>query len=739
MKPNTEQKGLHHPVWIYFSVTLPQVIMLLLFLQGYCLIHKEMSRDNFLNYSLIMGISIFNAGIFTVWGIILVKLKKNLTVLTHIISLISQISFLWLSVYCLGKAVPANVNDFIFPVFRYFGYQFTFFMPAIFHALLGISNFTFRAHKVRDFLITLAGLVGIPLLFYMLANISCFERLLNSLPFFILILVIVSLSAIFIICLLRLLATLFVFLESRGDLSQFMLAFTAGIVLPIAGLLLNIKIPFPADFQDWRVYAMTILNGVILSIPLFKGKKLGILLFSGKAVLYPFTLYFFLVFLPFLPLSLFAIIAAGCGFLMLSPTALFYIHTKRIVNDFLNLSQYYSYKVLFAVLIASVLVIPSAISINALLDKKEIFKAVAFVYASDYLEENPNIYKHLPRIKKSLEYLYSFKHGIEMPYLTLYYQWLVFDNLVLPDKKIIDIYKKLFGEKLELDDKMFSPRWPFSDSRKMRISNPEAREDDNIKIQSIKHEITDKTGGISKCRMTIELKNTGEQFNTEFVTDLQIPEGVFVCGYSLRIKDEDVPARIFEKKSALWIYEKITSENRDPGLLYYTSPYKLKLRVFPFSPGETRFTSIDFLFPGKIRPMVSIGMETVVFEPMEEKSAVKEQLQDNKDYSVFSRYEIQDLPSIKREPVIHFILDYSKNAQKHFSRYPVLINDIGEKLNLDKCCISLANLNCHRILEFKKNREAHSFLKGIPEQFLCEGGFHPGTGCQKGNIVMAQK
>jgi hypothetical protein len=59
-----------------------------------------------------------------------------------------------------------------------------------------------------------------------------------------------------------------------------------------------------------------------------------------------------------------------------------------------------------------------------------------------------------------------------------------------------------------------------------------------------------------------------------------------------------VPGRIFEKKTALWVYSMIRdSERRDPGILFYRSAAELELRVFPVVAGTATRVEIDFLTP----------------------------------------------------------------------------------------------------------------------------------------------
>ena len=100
--------------------------------------------------------------------------------------------------------------------------------------------------------------------------------------------------------------------------------------------------------------------------------------------------------------------------------------------------------------------------------------------------------------------------------------------------------------------------------------------------------------------LALTLHNTGPQA-AEYRQTLPLPSGVFVSGFRLHINGTPVPGRIFEKKTALWVYTMIRdSERRDPGLLVYNKPDELELRVFPVPPGKPATVEIDFLIPASL-------------------------------------------------------------------------------------------------------------------------------------------
>lgn len=88
-------------------------------------------------------------------------------------------------------------------------------------------------------------------------------------------------------------------------------------------MLLNRGIEFPVDFQSWDVYALTIANAAILFGVSWRGSSAPRLSFALLCGALPFSVYLFVVFLPYTPL---AVLFFGAGFLILAPTLLLALH-----------------------------------------------------------------------------------------------------------------------------------------------------------------------------------------------------------------------------------------------------------------------------------------------------------------------------------------------------------------------------------------------------------------------------
>jgi len=156
-----------------------------------------------------------------------------------------------------------------------------------------------------------------------------------------------------------------------------------------------------------------------------------------------------LVFLPFLPLSVIAIIAIGTGFLMLTPLLLFVIHTNELSKDFSFLKSCFSKKIIIGISVFGFLSIPAIITVNYLKDKSVLNKTLEYLYTPDYSKQYSIDKKSL---QKTLKIIKSHKDnnsggifGSQQPYLSSYFNWLVLNNLTLSNPKINYIEQVFFG------------------------------------------------------------------------------------------------------------------------------------------------------------------------------------------------------------------------------------------------------------------------------------------------------
>ncbi|MBK7442942.1 MAG: MSEP-CTERM sorting domain-containing protein [Bacteroidetes bacterium] len=162
-----------------------------------------------------------------------------------------------------------------------------------------------------------------------------------------------------------------------------------GVFMPLLGLVLNgaDDAHYFGNFSSYWYFILAILNGLLLAIPFGNNLTLRIVVFVARSILFAFTIYFFIVFLPYAPLSVVLIAAVGAGLLMLTPILLFIIHCQVLINDIAYLKNYIGKPYLRAILICCLFVIPVTMHQQLAANKKEMLTAI------DYLD-NPNYEKN---------------------------------------------------------------------------------------------------------------------------------------------------------------------------------------------------------------------------------------------------------------------------------------------------------------------------------------------------------
>ncbi|MBT4223729.1 MAG: MSEP-CTERM sorting domain-containing protein [Opitutae bacterium] len=563
-----------------------------------------------------------------------------------------QILHLWLGILSMEQ-LPGGGVDWFMPSQNILIYQFTFCMIPAIYGLIHFAGVRLSMNLPSQVGLSLLICIGVPVVLKIILSLSFINP--TSVPK----LVFITLSVLFLVGLCRLLLLCLKWLFSNPYVTILGKALFV-LVLPIAGLLLNKNIPFPVDFQIVDLYILTVFNGVLLCIPSPKNASLNRILFALKCVSLPFSIYFFLVFLPWMPLAIFAVVLAGSGFLMLSPTLLFLIHVHDLTQGFRKLfpEGAKAKKIQTGVL---VLLLPVWYTAQAFIDRQFLHEGIQHVISPD-LEETSQFAGSRGLTLRSIERLADYKNGKYLPFISELYAKIVFDNLTLPDSKMQRIYTAFRGEAWD-PNQSGNNIGPWSRSNRDTWGAPRQQTFDRnveMKIPEINQKID---GDLVRTRAVLKLKNLGQDQN-EFVTKIRVPEGVFLSGYWLHVGEERVPGRLFEKKTALWVYQNIRDfERRDPGLVYYVTPTELTLRVFPLASGETRTTEIEFLYPKELKPRISIGDEVLDLGESNELPRIHIAETGAGAMVVVPKALRTTLPVTIRSPYIHFNLDRS-NASK---------------------------------------------------------------------------
>lgn len=488
------------------------------------------------------------------------------------------------------------------------------------------------------------------------------------------------------------------------------------LIFPIVGLILNEDEAFPADLQVTDVYVLAVINGVLLCIPALKNVEATRMLFGLRCICFPFSAYFFLIFLPVLPVAVLLVLLCGVGLLMLTPTVLFIVHVKILRQGFRDLFSEDGRKQK-ALACGLFLLLPGWYFMQAHSDRKfvhvdSIREGVRHAFSPD-LESASVFYGNHDRTLRSIKRFADFRFSGRYPLLSALYGSYVFDDLTISKNRMHHVQDVYFGERWDSSEaarnKSFRGlprpilREPVGWSRDRRRSLPRSVSDGKIRMNvSEVHHASE--AGLVRTRVVLKLDNEGGNRN-EFVATLRVPEGVFVSGYWLHVGEERVPGRIFEANTAISTYHGIRNRRRDPGIVSYQSPTELQLRVFPFSsdpesPFKVRTTEIEFLYPEGWKPRITIAAEVVDLGQAEEIPEIYLAESEAGAMVVVPAQVRRTLPRVLRAPYLHFNLDRSRYAEEAGveTTLDVIRERAWEFPEIRDFTLSLANYDYHELL-----------------------------------------
>ena len=710
-------KNLLNPKWIFFTNTFPVVLLFLIFWKNYndiALLLTAANKTNWLYYGIALFVMSF---VSTLYALLMILRKKNISVVYGVFVLLTYISYLLIWYFNYGKIIPAGLfNWMISGDFNI--YLQTFLMPAIIHSILVViikmTSDTKEHYASLNFIMA----IYVPIIFYLFMQIvfplfkSTDYRFQKHLE-------IVTYVTTFLIFLILILRGIYILVLNRSGIIyklRFFWKILFVLIFPLIGLAINngliedgifFFLPYCfGDFGDSNFYFLTLVNGIFLLIPDSNIKKRRIFLFAGRSLTLSFTFYFFLVFLPYLPIGVLLTVAFGLGFLVLTPIILFGFHVRKLNKDYDFLKKYFPKWQLRIGASLAFMIIPALITISYIQDKRALNTALEYIYYPDYDKEYKinvvalqKVFKHIKKSGRK----FGFFNKESTPYLSSFYDWLVLDNLTISDSKM-NMMAKVF--------------WDNAHVRKVRRRS-EGFPKGDIAITKISSQtIFDTSKDAYVSWVNLELKNMEENSFTGYETSFELPEGCWIDNYYLDIGDRREYGILAEKKSAIWVFNRISNRRRDPGILYYQNGNKIKFKVFPFEKQETRKTGIRFLHK---EPVDIIFEDNIVHlgdaANSEPENIIAKDITG--DVVFISGAGKQNLQLIKREPYYHFVVDISKGNKSHIDSYIERINNflLEHQIQGSKHKISFTNTFVNTI-DMGANWE---------EKFrgqICKGGFY---------------
>lgn len=666
---------LHGLLWGFLA---PQTLLIAINLHGWNLIKGE---ANTAEVAVALQILLFES--FIIVATILIFLLYTFRIIginwkLILVSLTAHVAYMFFFLFNLSDAIPNTIQPWILSEGNIGRWNITLLMPGAFLSLYVLTRVSFsRVKKSTGNLLVILLTLGVPVIWYLI--VSLMQPLWLGQFSTVISIIIATISVtVFLAAVIRLFDYM-LHKDSSGRFvaKHYIIATLLGLAAPLGGLTLNDTIPFPADFQITIIYVLTVLNGLLLILKPSDSALSPFRLFL-RCTFIPFIFYIFLVFLPFLPLSLFAILLVGAGLLMLTPLALglFQAKVTKAEFDFSEIRIGTNKSVLIAV--AGFLIMPSYFITQTYLDKSAIEISMNYFYSHDPAKPVLSD-EQIERSARSLVQLRDRKMDAQLPYISGIYNSIVFGELVLPDKKIERMYRWLTNSKMSPQETSMFSSSGRSVSRSRSIGSVAPKR--NITIQDIQQS----TISDHKVSLHLTLKNNLADTHSLYVDKIHIPDGVFVTGLRLKIEGEWVEGRIFDKKTALWVFRKITEVRKDPALLHYVSTNVLELRVYPFPKMGIREVEVDFEFHSIIDSKISIGEHQIDLNP---KFNVPSILSDKGKVLVTG----MDALSFKRTPYLHFILDYSIGSKLSIDEYIVMISQVSDELNIPNFKITAANI-----------------------------------------------
>jgi hypothetical protein len=668
-------KKLLDPKWVLLFNTLPIAILISSYLTKYNII-KSLLKPETIDLWQYLGLILLLSGIIVfVYGLVQFFKETKLNIWYAILSFIFYCIFMHYSMDCEYKLIPWSVPRWMVERNGFINIA-TFLMPSLLHAMI-IATVHFtpdnKSHKSSN---NFGYAILIPIGTFLTAMIIIPLRKVVGYNFHehLLIVIIITGITLFLFFLLR--ATYIMVNKKSEKWNNNKLAWQIPItiILPLIGLSVNnggiIEDFGPGssegvfgDFSNYWYYVLAIANGTLLCLHNIKHHLMRLALFAAKWITFSYTLYFFIVFLPLLPLAVPLIILMGLGLLMLTPSALFIIHTNSLSKDYHFLKSYFSKSLLCPIAIASVFVIPFIITINYLGDKKNLNNSLEYLYAPDYANpaeiDLPAIKNTITIIKENKKRSGGMIFASKKPFLSSYYNWLVLENLTLSDAKI----NKL--ERVFLDV-------PKKEGRSEFIQNSQ------VEIKTISSNSTyDEAHKAWNSWIDLEIENHGSR-QGEYSTIIDLPTGAWISDYYLNVFGKKEMGMLSEKRTALWVYSNIRNRRKDPGILYYLTGNKVSFRVFPFAKNEIRKTGIEILH----RDPIKINIDNHELE-LGEYSIDQDSNNEYKNALFISGENKKELEKVNRIPYFHFLIDgrlenklrnYAAHINQLSETYPMMIN-----------------------------------------------------------------
>ena len=676
-------KAVTKPVYILLFVTLPQLMLL-----GYLILSP--GGLDIASIALSGAVTLLLMVIFSIYALIK---RRESSADTWIFTAIAI-------VYVLFTAGMLLFNEDLFYRTGFVSSRLVLIvlcMLPVLYGLYGMAFNTISAAKSNDTAGHLAGFIAVPLIWFVAMNMINGVNLNTILLIFII-------AGVYTIMLLSVKIVLAWKREnpdcagnSPSAKRYYIITTFVSLLLPLGGLAINQgkaglwssadSVGMFGDFSSPAFYIMAALNGFLMLLPAVKDQKLRLLVFYLKAVCYTYILYFFIVFLPILPLGAVGLIFYGLGIFILAPTLAAIWQGWHIIKEWAGLSKAWGTPRIIAVFCAGIITLPVCMISTFWSDKGNFEAAVR------YLEQNSvevvqtidlaRLHRTLKNVKGSYDVTRSivgFDSG-NTPILSAFYTNFVLDGKVISQHNILVLENLFFDAGHSLIDAGLAN----SDMVNNRVRLAAVQSTTEL----------DGETGVYRSRVDLALENPTGEGNGEYVTTFKLPEGAYISDYYLDVLGERKEGILADRRAAMFIYQKIVNTRRDPGLLYYTGRNTLELRVFPFSEHEVRQTGFEILhsYPFNIDlddNSILLGKDAAQRETAVEGAVLLSPLQK------------AGLKRVERTPAYHFVVDCSKNSDMAWLTAQIEAYAKANKITRAEVIFASHKIESHSLADMKQ-------------------------------------
>ncbi|MBL0128827.1 MAG: MSEP-CTERM sorting domain-containing protein [Flavobacteriales bacterium] len=670
-----------HPIGILIGHTLPVLILAMLYASMLSVVHPLLSAESINAWIILGSVVLITASGSTAYALIAWRQGRMIHPLYAAVTFLVYVPVFWGIAENMSTLFPWDIPRWMIPEDAEL-YAFRLLCIPLAHALLVLVISSLRKEErgspLRDLLIA----AGIPIgVFLFVQVIEPFRRS-SDFEQHAWVVVMVTLVIGFLFFLMRGVVSLVQRAGKGSAVVGIVLRTLIALVFPLLGLAFNNGLLTGSfrevngifgDLSHPAFYIIAILNAAVVIWPSSSNMRIRMVQFILRAIGYAYVLYFFVLFLPLLPVSIVAIIAIGIGFLLLAPILLFAVQSVLLYRDLRFLAARHSRINLLGLFAGCLLLIPAAIVIRYLHHRTVLHSALHHVYESDPSDPvKPLDEAALASVFDQVDANRSRGRGPNThntPFLTPLYNRIVLDNLTISEEKLATLRAVFLNE----------PTPVLTSAR--RSPNSSSTSVDTVLVRST----YDAEQQVWRSQVDLRVINSGRG-QEEFVTDIALPEGAWITDHYLVIEGDTVPGILAEKKAAMWVYNNIVNYRRDPSIMRYTAPGHVQLRVFPVEAHDMRASGFELIHKEGLQ--LVLGADTVQLADHAHDAVAVIAAEGGGAAYVPSAVKAT-LPRVRRQPHFHFVVDGSEAQRGMRSRVIDRIATYIAKEQLDPARITM--------------------------------------------------